>query len=79
MPLLRGTWVDCVDYSMLDLSVLADWSFLLFFKVFFAIFFPLLSCPSGALLAYMHVSLHCLSRFWEGFKPLSNWNIHSHF
>ena len=31
---------------MLDLSVLADWSFLLFFKVFFAIFlFPSFELP----------------------------------
>lgn len=72
--------MDCADYSETDLSVLVDWSFLLFFKVFFAIFlFPLLSCPSGALLTYMHVSLHGLSRFWEGFKWLCNCNINSHF
>jgi hypothetical protein len=65
---------------MLDLSVLADWSFLDFFKVFFAMsLFSLSICPSGAMLTYLHVSLHCHPRFWEGFKSLCNCNIHSHF
>jgi hypothetical protein len=45
---------------MLDLSVLADWSFLDFFKVFFAMsLFSLSICPSGAMPLYMQSTRHC--------------------
>jgi hypothetical protein len=37
---------------------LVDWSFLDFFRVFFAIFFLPLNCPSGAMLSYMQSVRH---------------------
>jgi hypothetical protein len=45
VPSFIGTSLDCVDYSMFERSVLVDASFLLFFKVFFAIFFPSFKLP----------------------------------
>jgi hypothetical protein len=53
-------FVELASYDLL-VSGLVDSSFFAFFKLFFAIFFSLSNCPSGAVLCYMQLASQSVS------------------